>query len=125
MGMGSVDVAVLWPKNYGQFDVCYKPTSRLSQFASLGIPVVAYPFASYIDMFVRSLSTRCPDPTRRHHATISRDMKPRSRCLPRLFRSAVPRCVVTTLCLQLLVDQAMKPAVSHGCSTSQCNPISA
>ena len=54
MGMGSVDLAVLWPKNYGQFDVCYKPTSRLGQFASLGVPVVAYPFASYIDMFVRS-----------------------------------------------------------------------
>ena len=31
MGMSSVDVAVLWPKNYGQFDICYKPTSRLSQ----------------------------------------------------------------------------------------------
>ena len=54
MGMGSVDLAVLWPKNYGQFDVCYKPTSRLGQFASLGIPVVAYPFASYVDMFVCS-----------------------------------------------------------------------
>ena len=53
MGMASVDVAVLWPKNYGQFDVCYKPTSRLSQFASLGIPVVSYPFGSYIDLFVR------------------------------------------------------------------------
>lgn len=56
MGMASVDVAVLWPKNYGQFDVCYKPTSRLSQFASLGIPVVSYPFASYIDLFVSRLA---------------------------------------------------------------------
>jgi hypothetical protein len=58
MGMGSIDLAVLWPKNYSQLDVCYKPTSRLSQFASLGIPVVAYPFASYIDMFVRLHPTR-------------------------------------------------------------------
>ena len=32
--------------------VCYKPTSRLAQFASLGIPVVTYPFASYIDILV-------------------------------------------------------------------------
>ncbi len=62
MGMGSVDLAVLWPKNYGQFDVCYKPTSRLSQFASLGIPVVAYPFASYIDMFVRPCSPAVMNP---------------------------------------------------------------
>lgn len=31
MGMSSVDLSVLWPKNYGQYDVCYKPTSRLSQ----------------------------------------------------------------------------------------------
>ena len=53
MGMASVDLVVLWPKRYSQFDVCYKPTSRLAQFASLGIPVVAYPFASYIDIFVR------------------------------------------------------------------------
>ena len=53
MGMASVDLAVLWSKQYCQFDVCYKPTSRLAQFASLGIPVVAYPFASYIDIFVR------------------------------------------------------------------------
>ena len=53
MGMASVDLAVLWPKHYSQYDVCYKPTSRLSQFASLGIPIVAYPFASYIDIFVR------------------------------------------------------------------------
>jgi len=32
--------------------VCYKPTSRLAQFASLGIPLVTYPFASYIDVLV-------------------------------------------------------------------------
>ena len=63
MGMGSVDLAVLWPKNYGQFDVCYKPTSRLSQFASLGIPAVAYPFASYIDIFVRSCTPHYYHPT--------------------------------------------------------------
>lgn len=64
MGMSSVDVAVLWPKNYGQFDVCYKPSSRLSQFASLGIPVVSYPFASYIDLFVsRSPYTLNPTST--------------------------------------------------------------
>ena len=63
MGMGSVDLAVLWPKNYGQFDVCYKPTSRLSQFASLGIPAVAYPFASYIDIFVRPGSCSKFQPT--------------------------------------------------------------
>ena len=60
MGTGSVDLAVLWPMNYGQFDVCYKPTSRLSQFASLGIPAIAYPFASYIDSFVRLRP--CQDP---------------------------------------------------------------
>lgn len=32
--------------------VCYKPTSRLAYFASLGIPLVTYPFASYIDILV-------------------------------------------------------------------------
>ncbi len=32
--------------------VCYKPTSRLAQFASLGIPVVTYPFVSYMDVLV-------------------------------------------------------------------------
>jgi hypothetical protein len=52
MGFRSVDVAVLWPKGYTQFHICYKPTSRLAQFASLGIPVVTYPFASYIDVLV-------------------------------------------------------------------------
>jgi hypothetical protein len=52
MGFKSVDVAVLWPKGYTQFHVCYKPTSRLAYFASLGIPLVTYPFASYIDILV-------------------------------------------------------------------------
>ena len=60
MGMASVDLAVLWPKHYTQYDVCYKPTSRLAQFASLGIPVVAYPFASYVDLFVRLLPCSKP-----------------------------------------------------------------
>lgn len=32
--------------------MCYKPTSRLAYFASLGIPLVTYPFASYIDILV-------------------------------------------------------------------------
>jgi len=52
MGFNSVDIAVLWPKGYTQFHICYKPTSRLAQFASLGIPLVTYPFASYIDILV-------------------------------------------------------------------------
>ena len=47
-----MDVAVIWPKAYVQFHICYKPTNRLAHFASLGIPTVVYPFASYIDILV-------------------------------------------------------------------------
>ena len=47
-----MDVAVIWPKVYVQFHICYKPTNRLAHFASLGIPTVVYPFASYIDILV-------------------------------------------------------------------------
>ena len=35
-----------------QFHICYKPTNRLAHFASLGIPTIVYPFASYIDILV-------------------------------------------------------------------------
>lgn len=52
MGYAAVDVVVLWPEMYSQSHICYKPTSRLAQVASLGIPIVTYPFASYIDILV-------------------------------------------------------------------------
>ncbi len=51
-GFSSVDVAVIWPKAYVQFHICYKPTAELAHFASLGIPTVVYPFASYLDVLV-------------------------------------------------------------------------
>ena len=47
-----MDVAVIWPKAYVQFHICYRPTAELAHFASLGIPTVVYPFASYLDVLV-------------------------------------------------------------------------
>ena len=100
MGMGSVDLAVLWPKNYGQFDVCYKPTSRLSQFASLGIPAVAYPFASYIDIFVRPHTQ--PKPCLNLALTLS----PNYRNQPVSFVSHPGVCAILKASKQTLVHHA-------------------
>ena len=43
---------MIWPKAYVQFHICYRPTAELAHFASLGIPTVVYPFASYLDVLV-------------------------------------------------------------------------
>lgn len=51
-GFSTVDVAVIWPKAYVQFHICYKSTAELAHFASLGIPTIVYPFASYLDVLV-------------------------------------------------------------------------
>ena len=46
----SIDVAIIWPKDYSNSEIYFKPISRFMYWLSHGIPTIVYPTQSYIEV---------------------------------------------------------------------------
>ncbi|CAL6334069.1 unnamed protein product [Bathycoccus prasinos] len=46
----SVDVAIVWPKDFSNSEIYFKPITRFIHWLSHGIPTIVYPTQSYIEI---------------------------------------------------------------------------
>ena len=46
----TIDVAIVWPKDYSNSEVYFKPITRFIYWLSHGIPTIIYPTQSYVEI---------------------------------------------------------------------------